>query len=172
MPGTATDFGTVLDPVVQIIRMALTPVFLLLAIANLLNVFSTRLALVGDRVEQVTKALENAHAEHQGDLRHQLARLYRRTLALETAVILSAVAKAAICTAVLLLFAGALGEGSRALGEALLAAFGCAIVCALGAILAYATEMLMAGTGVRAELAHGRSRHLLDLMTRHLHTDT
>ena len=164
MPGTGTDFGTPLDAVAQIIRMALTPVFLLLAIANLLNVFSTRLALVGDRVEQVTKALEAADSEHEAGLRRQLARLYRRTLALDAAVILSAIGKAAICTAVLLLFAGALGDGNRIVGWALLVAFGCAILCALGAILAYAAEMLMAGTGVRAELDRGRRRHLIELM--------
>ena len=53
----------------------------------------------------------------------------------------------------------ALGDAS--VGLALLIAFGCAIICALGAILAYAAEMLMAGTGIRDELAHGHRRHLL-----------
>ena len=45
-----------------------------------------------------------------------------------------------------------------------LVAFGCAIVCALGAILAFAAEMLMAGTGIRTELAHSERRHLMDFM--------
>jgi uncharacterized protein DUF2721 len=40
----------------HIIRMALTPVFLLSGIATLLNVFSARLARVADRVEAVGKA--------------------------------------------------------------------------------------------------------------------
>jgi len=66
------DFGTPLDSVAHIIRMALTPVFLLLSIAALLNVFSTRLALVGDRVEQVTKALEAADHDHAAALAKQL----------------------------------------------------------------------------------------------------
>lgn len=170
MSATGSDFG-MLDSVAEVIRMALTPVFLLLAIANLLNVFSTRLALVGDRVEQVTKALETADKEHAEALKRQLIWLYRRTLALDAAVILSTVAKAAICTEVLLLFAGALGQRGAAVGWAILVAFGCAIVCALGAIIAYTAEMLMAGTGVRADLAHGRRRHLLHLMHRS-HGDT
>jgi len=159
MLNAATDFGTPLDAVAHIIRMALTPVFLLLSLSALLNVFSTRLGLVGDRVEQITKALDTADPERAAALKSQLIRLYRRTLALDAAVILSAVAKAAICGAVLLLFAGALGDES--VGLALLIAFGCAIICALGAILAYAAEMLMAGTGIRDELAHGHRRHLL-----------
>jgi hypothetical protein len=159
MLNAATDFGTPLDAIAHIIRMALTPVFLLLSLSALLNVFSTRLGLVGDRVEQITKALDTADPDRAAALKGQLLRLYRRTLALDAAVILSAIAKAAICAAVLLLFAGALGDES--VGLALLIAFGCAIVCALGAILAYATEMLMAGTGIRAELAHGHRRHFL-----------
>ena len=165
----ATDFGTSLDAVAHIIRMALTPVFLLLSLSALLNVFSTRLALVGDRVEQITKALETADTEHALTLKEQLVRLYRRTLALDTAVILSAIAKTAVCAAVLLLFAGAMGDQS--VGLALLIAFGVAIVCALGAILAYTAEMLMAGTGIRAELAHGHRRHLLHFSTGR-HDDT
>ncbi|HEX6440548.1 MAG TPA: DUF2721 domain-containing protein [Stellaceae bacterium] len=159
MLNASTDFGTPLDAVAQIIRMALTPVFLLLSLSALLNVFSTRLAVVGDRVEQITKALETADDDHALTLKQQLVRLYRRTLALDTAVILSAIAKTAVCAAVLLLFAGAMGDES--VGLALLIAFGVAIVCALGAILAYTAEMLMAGTGIRAELAHGHRRHLL-----------
>jgi Protein of unknown function (DUF2721) len=159
MLNVTTDFGTSLDAVAHIIRMALTPVFLLLSLSALLNVFSTRLGLVGDRVEQITKALDTADEERAAALKGQLLRLYRRSVALDTAVILAAIAKAAICAAVLLLFVGALGDES--VGLALLVAFGSAIVSALGAILAYAAEMLMAGTGIRAELAHGHRRHLL-----------
>jgi len=169
MPNMGLDFGTALDPVANIIRLALTPVFLLLSIANLLNVFSTRLALVGDRADQVTKALATADDDQAGALRLQLIQLYRRSLALDAAVILSSIAKAAVCIAVLLLFIGALGEESVAL--VLLLAFGCAVVCSLGAILAYAAEMLMAGTGVRAELAHGHRRHLIAFLTGS-HADT
>jgi hypothetical protein len=161
MGNVAADFGTPLDAVAHIIRMALTPVFLLLSIAALLNVFSARLGLVGDRVEQVTKALDTADADHAALLKDQLVHLYRRSVTLDAAVILAAVAKASICAAVLLLFAGALGHGW--VGLALLLAFGLAIVCTLGAILAFAAEMLMAGTGVRAEAAHHRRRPPLHL---------
>lgn len=161
MPTTVADFGTPLDAVASIIRMALTPVFLLLSIAALLNVFSTRLAMVGDRADLVSKALDGADADRVDSLKDQLVHLYRRSLALDAAVILATVAKGAVCVAVLLLFAGELGD--EPVGLALLLAFGCAIICALGAILAYAAEMLMAGTGIRLELAHGRRRHLLHL---------
>jgi hypothetical protein len=51
-----------LDMVAHIIQVALTPVFLLSGIATLLNVFSTRLARVADRVDQITKGLEDTDA--------------------------------------------------------------------------------------------------------------
>ena len=34
--------------------------------------------------------------------------------------------------------------------------FGLAVVCALGAIAAYTVEMVIAGTGIRTEVAQGR----------------
>jgi hypothetical protein len=43
-----------LDLVAHVIQVALTPIFLLSGIATLLNVFSTRLARVADRVDQIT----------------------------------------------------------------------------------------------------------------------
>jgi hypothetical protein len=167
MLGVGVEFGTPLDEVAHIIRLALTPVFFLLSIAALLNVFSARLALVGDRVEQVTKVLETADKDHAAALQKQLIHLHRRTFALDGAVILASVAKAAICASVLLLFLGTLGD--EPVGWALLIAFGSAVICALGAILAFAIEMLLAGTGIRLHLEHGHRRHLLHLSLGHPH---
>ena len=157
--------GITLDSVARIIQMALTPVFLLTGIATLLNVFSTRLARVTARVDQTIGALAAAGPDTVATLRAQLADLRRRSLALDTAVILAATAGAATCTTVLLLFLGAFSSGS--VDWMLLWFFGGAIICSLGAIAAYAAEMLMAGTGIRAELLDGSRRHFL----RH-HNDT
>jgi len=83
--------------------------------------FSTRLALVGDRVEQVHESLGAADHDHAAALAKQLVHLHRRTLALDAAVILASVAKAAVCAAVLLLFVGTLATSGW---RALLLAFG------------------------------------------------
>ena len=151
--------GITVDSVSQIIQMALTPVFLLTGLATLLNVFSTRLARVTTKADQTLKELAEADAEAVPVLRDQLVFLRRRTLALDAAVVLAAAAGAGTCTTVLLLFIGAFA-GNR-IDLVLLWAFGAAIVCALGAIAAYAAELLMAGTGIRAELVHRGRRHLL-----------
>src|SRR5438093_13776170 len=98
------DSGTALDTVAHIIQVALTPVFLLSGIATLLNVFSTRLARVADRVDAVAKAVEDADPGRADVLSAQLVHLHRRSLALDGAVVLGALGGAATCDAVLALF--------------------------------------------------------------------
>ncbi len=141
-----------LDFVAHVIQLALTPVFLLSGIATLLNVFSTRLARVADRVDQVSKAIE-AGDPAQGE---QLTMLRRRSIVLDIAVVLGAVGAAATCASVLVLFFSALKDATIA--SVLFVSFGAAVACTLGAILAFTIEMLMAGSGVRAIVAAGSSR--------------
>ena len=154
MPGSFNP-ATTLDLVAHIIQIALTPVFLLSGIATLLNVFSTRLARVADRVEQISKELEDANPGEDGDyLAAQLLHLRRRSIALDVAVVLAAIGGAATCGSVLTLFVGALRDATVA--SVLFTTFGVAVACTIGAIAAYTTEMLMAGSGVRAEVAAQR----------------
>jgi Protein of unknown function (DUF2721) len=140
-----------LDNVAHIIQLALTPIFLLSGIGALLNVFATRLARVADRVDQITKAMEGAEPEQVAVLAQQLAVLRRRSLALDVAVVLAAFGAAATCASVLTLLVGALRDATVA--SILFATFGFAVICTIGAIMAYTAEMLMTGSGVRAEVA-------------------
>ena len=94
------SIGITLDSVARIIQMALTPVFLLTGLATLLNVFSTRLARVAARVDQTVNAIAAADPDAVAILRDQLVHLHRRSLALDTAVILGAAAGAATCPTV------------------------------------------------------------------------
>jgi hypothetical protein len=150
MPGTI-DPILPLDMVAHIIQVALTPVFLLSGIATLLNVFSTRLARVADRVDQITKGIEEADEGEVALVAAQLSHLRRRSLALDAAVLLAAFGGAA------------LRVGSHPVRRSLamrpsprccsrLSARRC---CTIGAIGAFTAEMLMAGSGVRAEARQG-----------------
>ncbi len=147
--------ATPVDLVAHIIQVALTPVFLLSGIATLLNVFSTRFARVADQIDQLTEAATGADGKEHDRIAAQLAFLHRRSLALDTAVILGAVGGAATCGAVLTLFVGSLSNATVA--TVLLLLFGGAVVCALGAIGAFTVEMLMAGIGMRAKAAEGKA---------------
>lgn len=143
-----------LDTIAHVIQVALTPVFLLSGIATLLNVFSTRLARVADRVEAIGKALEDADGAERRALSEQLARLRRRSVALDIAVVLAGLSGAATCAAVLALFVGALRDVTA--GSVLFGLFGLAVMCALVAISAFTVEMIMVGTGIRDEVAQKR----------------
>jgi len=138
-----------LDLVAHIIQVALTPIFLLSGIATLLNVFATRLARV------ITKSMEQADPDAIADLARQLLRLRWRSIVLDAAVVLGAIAAAATCASVFTLFVGALRNSTVA--SVLFTTFGLAIVCTISAIAAFTTEMMMAGSGVRAEVARQRS---------------
>ena len=113
-----------------------------------------RLARVADRVEQITKGIEEADAGEVALLAAQLSHLRRRSLALDAAVLLAAFGGAATCASVLTLFVGALRDATVA--SVLFTTFGIAVMCTIGAIGAFTAEMLMAGSGVRAEVAAGR----------------
>ena len=116
--------------------------------------FSTRLARVADRVDQITKGIEEADGGEVARLAAQLSHLRRRSLALDAAVLLAAFGGAATCASVLTLFVGALRDATVA--SVLFTTFGLAVMCTIGAIGCFTAEMLMAGSGVRAEVAAGR----------------
>src|ERR1700745_557037 len=97
MPGSLNGSEASLDLVAHVIQVALTPIFLLSGIATLLNVFATRLARVADLVAQITKVMEQADPDESVDLARQLLRLRRRSIALDAAVVLGAVAAASTC---------------------------------------------------------------------------
>ncbi len=143
-----------LDSVAHVIQTALTPIFLLSGIATLLNVFSTRLARVGDRGELAIKGIENANPETVADLERELSRLRRRSIALDTAIVLGATGGGFTCMTALTLFLGTLEDATIA--SLLFAMFGLALVCTIAAIGAYTAEMMMAGSGVRADMAAGQ----------------
>ena len=136
-----------LESAAHVVQLALTPVFLLSGIAALLNVFASRLGRVADQATVLAKAAK-------GDVRDARLHLLRwRSRALDWAVVLAALAGAFTCTAVLVLFLGALlGKGAAA--GLLYLSFGGAIVLTMGALLAFVIEMLLAANGVRLVVGH------------------
>jgi uncharacterized protein DUF2721 len=152
--GTTEVASAALGSIVHIIQVSLTPVFLLSGVATLLNVFSTRYARVADQVDALAKLVDGADEAAAAGLALRLTHLHRRSLALDVAVALAAVAGALTCATVLALF---LGEaGGFGIAAMLFITFGLAIACTLLAIIAFAVEMLMASRRIRAEVAAGQ----------------
>ncbi|MDR3462678.1 MAG: DUF2721 domain-containing protein [Beijerinckiaceae bacterium] len=150
---------TALQSVIHVIQTSLTPIFLLSAIAALLGVFTTRLSRISDQAASLTTATgQEKNGDGGGDpiAMIRLQHLRRRSHALDIAVFLAAVGGACTCATVLALFVGALN--SSGLGPVLFVLFGLAIVCTIGALSAFLTEMLIAGRGLRAEVTHHEKR--------------
>src|SRR5262252_1526384 len=135
-PWLGSDQSSVTD----VIQLALTPVFLLTAVAALLNVFSTRLGRVADRVHQVSVNLQSSMTT---DAHLLLKYLRRRSLVLDLAVVLATIAGMATSGAALILFVGALGEA--VVRSMLFVLFGGAIFFTIAALFTFAIEMMMAG---------------------------
>jgi len=138
---------TSLEDLAHVVQVALTPVFLLSAVAALLNVFSLRLGRVADQVDRAAVELETADTKRSAFLTAQLAYLRRRSRALDVAVVLGACAGVATCCATLVLFVGALRD--RAAASVLLILFAAGLLCTVGALAAFLVEMLMASRGLR-----------------------
>jgi hypothetical protein len=130
-----------LETAAHLVQQALTPVFLLSGIAALLNVFASRLARVADQAESISKEPKDAARDRR------LRVLKWRSHALDTAVVLAALAGALTCGAVLVLFVGEVRGASGA--NLLFIVFGGAIVLTMGALTAFVVEMLLAARGVR-----------------------
>ena len=127
-----------------VIQLALTPVFLLTAVAALLNVFSTRLGRVADRVDLLSADLptRTSYLRNWIFCEHDL----------DVAVVLATVGGAATCAAALVLFFGTLRDAEfRTLVFGL---FGGAIIFTITALVTFAIEMIMAGLGLRGVMRH------------------
>jgi hypothetical protein len=139
-----------LDSTAHVVQVALAPVFLLSGIGVLLNLFNTRLARVSDHIAHTTELLAaDAEGNDAPRLRGHLRRLRRRTLALDAAMILGALAGATTCGAAFALFVGALRSTSIAMVLFLL--FGLALTCTVGALSAFIADSLLAWHGLRRE---------------------
>jgi type IV secretory pathway VirB6-like protein len=138
-----------IDTIIHVIQVALTPIFLLAAIATLLNVFATRLGRVADRVDVMSTRLETATPEEAGRIAVQLSYLRKRSLVLDGAVVLGTIAGAATCAAAMALYVGTLRDLSAA--SVLFALFGLALLCTIAALTLFLVEMLMAGNSLRAQ---------------------
>ncbi len=134
----------------HVIQVALTPIFLLSGIGVLLNLFNARLADVSNHIAHSTELLA---ADDKGDsaprLRGHLRRLRRRNVALDTAMILGALAGASTCGAAFSLFVGGLRTAAGATGLFLL--FGIALTCTVGALAAFIIDSVLAWHGLHTE---------------------
>jgi hypothetical protein len=134
----------------HLIQTALTPVFMLSAIGTLLNVFNTRLWRVSDHLTRLNDMLKgDLEAAEERSMRTHLRRLVRRTVVLDASIALAAVGGASTCGAALMLFVGSVRDS--AIEGWLIGLFTLALVCTVGALVAFMGDTLLAWHGLRRE---------------------
>jgi hypothetical protein len=138
-----------LDEAAHLIQVALTPVFLLSGIAALLNVFAGRLARVADQLAALSAAIQDEAASAEQN--EQLRLLRRRSLILDVAVGLATGGTAATCLAIMTLFLFALSN--KVIASVLLLFFGLAVLCTLGSVVAFGTEMALSNRAMRRRIS-------------------
>ena len=139
-----------LDPIIRVIQSSLTPIFLLTAVAGLLGVFTTRLARISDQVKALADIDIGDDPFRNHAVKRRLAYLRLRSHTLDIAVILGALAGALTCGTVLALFLGLVRANATA--TLLFFLFGTAILCTIGALTAFLTEVLLSSRGIRADV--------------------
>lgn len=139
------------DNVAHIIQVALTPVFMLSGIGTLLNLFNTRLARVSDHIEQTNALLIDGKNDPNRNqtLEKHLARLHRRTLMLDAAILSGGLGGAASCGAAFVLFLGGVRDSSVATWLVIM--FGLALACTVGALALFLGDGLIAWHGLKRE---------------------
>lgn len=148
LPGL--DAAGAVGTVAHVIQVALTPVFLLSGIGTLLTMFNARQARVLDHAERTNELLTAAIGKSAAEpLRAHLARLRRRRLAMDLAVILGAIGGASTCGAAFALFVGGLRDLA---GEIwLFSLFGLALACTVGALMAFLADTVLDWHGFRRD---------------------
>ncbi len=152
-----SDLSGGIESIAHVVQVALTPVFLLSGIGTLLGMFNLRQNHIADRTEHLA---ELADAEQDEGklllLQAHLARLYRRRVALDAAVLLGAVGGACTCGAAFVLFLGGLRNAEVA--TALVLLFGAALACTVGALTAFLADGVLAWHGLQREGPMPRSK--------------
>ncbi|MET4896906.1 DUF2721 domain-containing protein [Sphingomonadaceae bacterium jetA1] len=128
-----------LSAAAHVIQLALTPIFLLTAVGALLNVFATRLGRISDRIHLLKKEGRVASLEMQ--------RLRVRSRILDVAVTLAAAAGVMTCCAAITLFFGVLRDSGHS--AILFLFFGGGLVCAVGGLSCFVSEIILAGRILR-----------------------
>ena len=136
-----------IDGLAHLIQIALTPVFLLTGIGNLLGVFNARIARVADHITHIAGLLDSY--DERPRLQAHLLRLTQRASILDAAVALGAIGGCSTCSAALMLFLGSVRQSG---GDSwLIGLFTVALSCTVGSLVAFFADSLLAWHGLRRD---------------------
>ena len=92
----------------RVIQLAVAPVFLLTAIATMINAMNTRLGRIVDRRRKVIECLNDPDSVHVAEAKEELRSLYRRIRLAYTGILFSVLSGLLVCLVIAGAFIGAL----------------------------------------------------------------
>ncbi len=126
----------------QTIQIALAPVFLLVAVGGLLNVFVFRLSRVVDRAREVTERCVQAQGDERIRLIKELHIHDRRMKVINASIGLSVVCGIVVCLMVSMLFI--MGSSHNSMVMPISTAFIFSMILLLGALVLFMIEVRLA----------------------------
>jgi hypothetical protein len=149
VPSPAISGGAT-DGVAHLIQTALTPVFLLSGIGQLLQVFNARLASVSEHIRQTAELLRaEACLDEKKILQNHLERYSHRLWLLNAAIALGAIGGGSTCGAAFVLFLGSVRMS--AVGGWLIGLFALALGCTVVSLVVFLGDSVLAWHGLRRE---------------------
>ena len=143
MPGVETHIADI----TRVIQLAIAPVFLLSAIATIINVLITRLSRAVDRRRTLEEHLSIYQDEHLEQAIAELRMLQKRIVIVLWAVSLAVLAGLLVCLLVGTAFAGAYMGLDLTRGIAIL--FIAAVLALTGCLILFLREISIAAFGAR-----------------------
>jgi hypothetical protein len=131
----------------HVIQVAVAPVFLLMAVASVLIVLTSRLARIVDRARALDEQVETVDEAHREQVRGDLVVLSHRARLVNGAITLAVLCALCVCGVIVMLFAGAVLQLDNSRPIALL--FIAAMVCFIAALAGFLRETYLATSTLR-----------------------
>jgi hypothetical protein len=131
----------------HVVQLAVAPVFLLVAIASMLTLFTNRLSRIIDRSRVLVAKLESTPPGQVANLHAELVILSRRSKYIGMAITLCIITALLVCAVVVLLFLGNFFQFGIAIPIALL--FITAMLLIVAALFIFLREILIATANLR-----------------------
>ncbi|RVQ69380.1 DUF2721 domain-containing protein [Croceicoccus ponticola] len=138
--------------IVQSIQLALAPVFVLVAIGNILNMMASRLSRVVDRTREMQVAFQRTQGEEHDASVRELRMLARRTTLIGRAQLMMVLSAITIGFTVVLIFSSQFIHASTEPFVAL--TFAMAIVLLLAGLVLFLMETRVASAQLRVPLSY------------------
>jgi hypothetical protein len=136
--------GQPVTDIAHVVQMAVAPVFLLTGVGAVLSVLTTRLARVIDRGRQLDLWVAEGHDPSW--YVHELKKLAKRNILINSAITLATMAAFLVCGVILVIFASQIFPSQTVFGDVVTSCFILAMLCLMLSLALFLGEIWVANT--------------------------